>query len=1093
MDGSTKLVNSSPQQPGGSFFHYPKLPSYFKQQFPKHYRHKRGQQEPYTPMAQRDYSNYDAQKPRSIMRRAVDYSSAVVRQLEARVWQRDERDHRWIQPDPSYAHTLIPPSSFSKNPSNAITTKFVHCSTNKVRCPVFCVVWTPEGRRLVTGASSGEFTLWNGLTFNFETILQAHDYSIRCMSWSHNDLWLLSGDDMGFVKYWQSNMNNVQMFQAHKDQAIRGVSFAPTDSKFASCSDDGTVRVWDFLRCHEERIMRGHGADVRCVDWHQQKGLIVSGSKDSQQPVKLWDPRSGNPLTTIHAHKGTVMAAKFSNNGNWLVTASRDHLCKLFDLRVMKEMYTFRGHKKEATSLALHPVHEDLFVSGGSDGSILFWQVGNEREVGGIESAHDSMVWGLSWHPLGHMLCSGSNDHSTKFWSRNRPGDKMRDRYNLNTLPIGTSEELREYDDDSAVAAVIPGMGLETSPTVEPFPKEAAKESSGIPGLDSSADEIAQITPLPQRKVPFARPVPSEFQKEWESKKAPGIAPDLEEQERVKKEKEEAERKRKEKQKLEEERLRREFEREQIKKREAEYKEQKEKEKEAHQKETQKRAEEEPMEQGSMIPGFGPDGPPSVFPMPRSPPPSHLAGDHPPLERRDGFNGPPDGRDMGQPVHIRKERERFRDKGGDRNRDRERNRERDRERGENRERDRGENRDRFRDRDEFGQPMESDEFDPDLERPPPGRRGRPPHPGMGGPRRPDMEGPRDHEMRGPGPMGPMHADMEDMREHPRRGPGPMGPRHPDMEDPRDHEMRGGRHPDMGNPRFRGMDGMRPDRPGPPRGGPHKKPSGGPMPLMSLVLDPPPPQSKEPVLSPEEPAEGPKRPPRREHPAPPQSAGLNRPLSPPRKEGPKPLIPGLTSDALRRGDISLEEPGPGGLSPNHQEMELEKGGKFPNAEFGEGFGGQDMDYRHPPSGGGLHRNDGPPDIDSTPNMGIPLNRSGPAHRGRPPHIGAGDHHDPHYDSEHSNEPLGFNRSGPSRGRGRDPSARGGRGGRSPHLENSRQGSGPSSGRGGFGGPRGRFADEEESNRDFPLRQDVFGETLPRRRCESSRWTSKNPKR
>lgn len=32
--------------------------------------------------------------------------------------------------------------------------------------------WTPEGRRLITGASSGEFTLWNGLTFNFETILQ---------------------------------------------------------------------------------------------------------------------------------------------------------------------------------------------------------------------------------------------------------------------------------------------------------------------------------------------------------------------------------------------------------------------------------------------------------------------------------------------------------------------------------------------------------------------------------------------------------------------------------------------------------------------------------------------------------------------------------------------------------------------------------------------------------------------------------------------------------------------------------------------------------------------------------------------------------
>lgn len=31
---------------------------------------------------------------------------------------------------------------------------------------------------MVTGASSGEFTLWNGLTFNFETILQVNS-SIR--------------------------------------------------------------------------------------------------------------------------------------------------------------------------------------------------------------------------------------------------------------------------------------------------------------------------------------------------------------------------------------------------------------------------------------------------------------------------------------------------------------------------------------------------------------------------------------------------------------------------------------------------------------------------------------------------------------------------------------------------------------------------------------------------------------------------------------------------------------------------------------------------------------------------------------------------
>lgn len=124
-------------------------------------------------------------------------------------------------------------------------------------------------------------------------------------------------------------------------------------------------------------LSTGHGADVKCVHWHPQKSLVISGSKDNQQPVKLWDPKTGQSLATLHAHKSTVMDVKWNENGNWLVTASRDHLLKLFDLRnLSQEVQTFRGHKKEASSVAWHPSHEGLFCSGGSDGAILFWHVG---------------------------------------------------------------------------------------------------------------------------------------------------------------------------------------------------------------------------------------------------------------------------------------------------------------------------------------------------------------------------------------------------------------------------------------------------------------------------------------------------------------------------------------------------------------------------------------------------------------------------------------------------------------------------------------------------------------------------------------------
>ncbi|CAH8474546.1 unnamed protein product [Schistosoma guineensis] len=313
------------------------------------------------------------------------------------------------------------------SPMNCVMSKPVRTSTNKNKCPIYCVCWTPEGRRLITGAFSGEFTLWNGLTFNFETILQAHESQIRCMKWSHNEEWLLTADHSGYVKYWQANMNNVEMYQAHKEP-IRGVSFCPFDNKFVTCSDDSTVRIWDFHRCAEERVLRGHGSDVRSVAWHPVLSLIISGSKDAQQPIKLWDPKTGESVSTLYVHKNTCTDVSWNDNGNWFLTASRDHLIKLFDLRNLKsELQTFRGHKRDVMRVAWHPFHESLFVSGSADGAIFYWLAGTDTELGAVDNAHESMIWSLAWHPFGHILVSGANDFATKFWTRNRPGDVLKD------------------------------------------------------------------------------------------------------------------------------------------------------------------------------------------------------------------------------------------------------------------------------------------------------------------------------------------------------------------------------------------------------------------------------------------------------------------------------------------------------------------------------------------------------------------------------------------------------------------------------------------------------------------------------------------
>lgn len=43
----------------------------------------------------------------------------------------------------------------------------------------------------------------------------------------------------------------------------------------------------------------------------------------------------------------------------------------------------------------------------------MFWTANSDKEIGIVENAHEQAIWTLKWHPLGHILASGSNDNNT--------------------------------------------------------------------------------------------------------------------------------------------------------------------------------------------------------------------------------------------------------------------------------------------------------------------------------------------------------------------------------------------------------------------------------------------------------------------------------------------------------------------------------------------------------------------------------------------------------------------------------------------------------------------------------------------------------
>lgn len=491
----------------------------------------------------------------------TDYGSTTVQ------WMRSRRPRyktlgmpELERPSASYIVDMAPPAARLARAAESIPAKAVHSSLNKVKHPINVVKWTPEGRRLLTGSTSGEFTLWNGMGFNFETIMQAHEAAIRCVEYTHTDDWLLSADQTGVVKYWQTNFNNVKEIQAHTE-AVRGLAIAPTDSKFVTCADDTTLKIWDFASSQEELTLTGHGWEVKSVDWHPHKGLLVSGSKDHQ--VKFWDPRTARCLTTLHGHKNPISKTMFEPaQGNLLATCARDHTARIFDLRMMRDVLLLRGHEKDIITMAWHPMHKNLLSTGGVDGSIHHYLLDEQNPPAGtpptlspydsadphnapaqaiypahsIPYAHDFTVWTLDWHPLGHILASGSNDRVTRFWTRPRPGDTKypEDRYHIGQEAAernGTfdrshgrrqrAEEEEQEAEDEAEGLVDQKLPARSAPGVGslPFlppglnlpglaPTNPDGSSSAIPGIGGVPHPMPPLPPSASNPFPAGPPPP---------------------------------------------------------------------------------------------------------------------------------------------------------------------------------------------------------------------------------------------------------------------------------------------------------------------------------------------------------------------------------------------------------------------------------------------------------------------------------------------------------------------------------------------------------------------------------------------------------
>ena len=140
--------------------------------------------------------------------------------------------------------------------------------------------------------------------------------------------------------------------------------------------------------------------------------------EDSIEMMRRWGrleaQRDGKPLHTLTGHKRMVYACAISPDGSYIVSASKDKTCRIWEAATGEERAILTGHTDEVRTCAISP-DGSFIVSGGWENTCRIWDAATGEERA-ILTGHHSFVSDCAISPDGSYIVSASGDKTCRIW-----------------------------------------------------------------------------------------------------------------------------------------------------------------------------------------------------------------------------------------------------------------------------------------------------------------------------------------------------------------------------------------------------------------------------------------------------------------------------------------------------------------------------------------------------------------------------------------------------------------------------------------------------------------------------------------------------
>jgi WD40 repeat protein len=338
-------------------------------------------------------------------------------------------------------------------------------TTQTVGRGLVCAV-SPDGAFVVGGNEAGLLTIWDSATGAVVRTVEAHEGQVTTCAFSPDGTFVVSGGADGAVQLWCLTTGKLSALEGGPERTHPATDAAPRkapatfEQAFAQSSAEVDARrarfIWScsvapdasFIVAVSGESLRVWEAVSGRLRWSRSYFQLVKDSFDRARGcavspdaalialfgpgrlLRLWDPETGEIVSTLMGHSDPVRACAVSPDGA-LIASEADDGIRLWDARVRGEWESLEGHADRITSCTFDPAGTRA-VSTAADEKLVVWSADSykaERTLGG----HRDAVQDCAFTPDGKRLVSAGRDNTARLWD------------------LETGAELRRWEGDSPV------------------------------------------------------------------------------------------------------------------------------------------------------------------------------------------------------------------------------------------------------------------------------------------------------------------------------------------------------------------------------------------------------------------------------------------------------------------------------------------------------------------------------------------------------------------------------------------------------------------------------------------------------------------